>query len=125
MGVLVQLCLGLRTVSTITDLHIILAGALIFFGVDKQSRLYYNLRVRMRIALKYSHEQYISGITRIKGGYLFGFCNKDGDEKIINPVFVNEDTGKAEIYFPPDHGEAAFHENCEVPEEFRPVGIRN
>ena len=48
-----------------------------------------------RIALKYSHEQYISGITRIKGGYLFGFCNKDGDEKIINPVFGNEDTGKA------------------------------
>ena len=85
MGVLVQLCLGLRTVSTITDLHIILAGALIFFG----------------------------------------FCNKDGDEKIINPVFVNEDTGKAEIYFPPDYDETTFHENCEVPEEFRPVGIRN
>lgn len=42
---------------------------------------------------------------RIEKGWIFSLGNKEGKKLRIAPIFVSEENGSMEIFFPPEHQE--------------------
>ena len=79
-----------------------------------------NINRICEIALEYSKQECINSIVKIKSGFLFGFCDRDGNDLYINPVYVSESGRRVKSYFPPDHHDEVLY-HIVVPEEFRPI----
>lgn len=69
-------------------------------------------------ALSYSGQPCINSIVKIKRGFLFRFCDNEGNDLYINPVFVSDNGRKTNVYFPPDHDDEVLY-HIVIPEEYR------
>ena len=67
--------------------------------------------------LSHSGQDYIKSIVKIKGGFLFGFCDDEGRDLLLNPLFISDNGRKIKIYFPPDHDDEILY-SIIVPDKF-------
>lgn len=58
-----------------------------------------------RIVLEQMPGKRINSILQVETGWIFGFCDVDGQVIRISPMFVNKENGEVSVYFPPDHME--------------------
>lgn len=45
----------------------------------------------------------INSILQLDSGWVFSFCNAQGQGAIISPMLVKKETGEITDFFPPDH----------------------